>query len=225
MTNHRLAHFFLALTSITTVAACASSDVAEPDDAAPVVVSPVGHYDVRTSYVLAAPPPDAALVLTELDAATDGTDDPSRYLVDRLVARLPEGHTRDVAIVLSPYLAAYLQNRMDMIAPGFAPAIHEMSQGLDKIARRIDTVEELSVAADGSVRRSVNTLRFGAVAVDFSQIDPIETTATFSGDQLQLGSHAVRMPYGAVLRTGFDHAVLPAVVPGAYDLTTALEML
>jgi hypothetical protein len=40
-----------------------------------------------------------------------------------------------------------------------------------------------------------------------------------------IGTHVLRMPYGAMLQAGFDHAVLPVVVPGAYALADALAKL
>jgi hypothetical protein len=233
MLNHRLAyHRFVTLllssvlfASGVGLSGCASSEVVSPPDSVPLVVSPVGTYDVRTSYVFAAPPPDAATVLGELADATDGPDDPARYLVDKLIARLPPGDMQEVAQRLAPYLAAYLQERIDTFAPQLAPSIREMTTRIAEVSRHVDTVEELSISHDGTATRSVNTLRFGPVAVDFQQIDPVVATAALSGDQLTIGTHALRIPYGSMLRAGFDHAVLPVVVPGAYDLADALAAL
>jgi hypothetical protein len=221
-TNNRLAYCFFVL---SIVAGCASADIAPAPDAAPVALSPVGHYDIRTQYVLAAPPPDAERVLAELQAATDGADDPARYLVDKLVTRLPEGDMQEVAARLAPYLAAYLQNRLSSFAPDLAPKVREMTSRMSEIAKRVETVEELTIGSDGTARRSVFALRFGPTAVDFAQIDPVLASATLSGDQLVIGTHALRMPYGSMLRAGFDHGVLPQVVPGAYDLANALGKL
>ncbi|HTL32398.1 MAG TPA: hypothetical protein VL326_04715, partial [Kofleriaceae bacterium] len=82
-----------------------------------------------------------------------------------------------------------------------------------------------TIATDGTARRDVYALRFGPAVVDFSQIDPVLASATLSGDQLTIGTHALRMPYGTMLREGFDHAVLPVVVPGSQDLASALGKL
>lgn len=218
---NRLAYLVLSLSLV----ACASADVAPAPDAAPKPVTPVGEFDVRTSYVLAAPPPDGDAVLAQLAAATDGPDDPARFLVDKLVARLPPGDMQEVGARLAPYLAAYLETKIDAFAPRLASSLRDMDTRLEEFSRHIETVEELSIAHDGTATRVVNTLRFGSVAVDFGQIDPVVTNVTLSGDQLTIGTHALRMPYGSVLRAGFDHAVLPVVVPGAYDLGDALAKL
>src|SRR5690242_21246561 len=53
------------------------------DLTAPVPIDPTGPFAVTSSYTLAATPPVAADVLGELVAATDGPDDPSRFLIER----------------------------------------------------------------------------------------------------------------------------------------------
>ncbi|HUS33374.1 MAG TPA: hypothetical protein VMZ53_32955 [Kofleriaceae bacterium] len=206
-------------------AGCASTEVASPPDAAPIAMSPVGRYDIVTSYAFASPPPDAERVLAELQAATDGPDDPARYLVDKLIARLPDADMQELAARFAPYLAAYLQTRLDSFAPQLTPAIRSMTTRLADISRRMETVETLTIASDGTARRDVFALRFGPAVIDFTQIDPVLASATLSGDQLTIGSHSIRMPYGTMLRAGFDHAVLPVVAPGSQDLASALGKL
>jgi hypothetical protein len=215
-----------ALVLAAAMLGCASADaVPESPDGAPIAVSPVGRYDIVTSYSFAAPPPDAAAVLAELQDATDGPDDPARYLVDKLVARLPDPEMQEIAALLAPYLAAYLQTRLSAFAPALTPAIRDMTARLTDISRRMETVETMTIATDGTARRDVYALRFGPAVVDFTQIDPVLARASLSGDQLSIDMHSLRMPYGAMLRAGFDHAVLPVVVPGAYDLANALGKL
>jgi hypothetical protein len=208
-----------------TMVGCASSEIAVAPDAAPKVVSPVGHYDVRTQYAFDSQPLAAAAVLAELQAATDGSDDPARYLVDKLVTRLPDADMQELAARFAPYLAAYLQTRIDAFAPRLASSTREMVAGLDEMSRRLVTVEELTIASDGTATRDVYALHFGPNVVDFTQVGPVVASATLSGDQLAIGSHELRVPYGSMLRAGFDHAVLPAIVPGAYDLANALGKL
>jgi hypothetical protein len=211
--------------AVTAAGGCASGDEPARDAGATHAVSPEGRFFVHSSFVFSAPPPEAAAVLANLSSATDSPDDPSRYLVDRLVARLPDGETQQIAAALAPYLAAYLQDRIATIAPDFIPGVHALTDGLAQVSRHVETSESMSIASDGRVRRAVDGLRWGAVAIDFQGIDPVDTDARLAGDQLQVASHVLRIPYGAVVRAGFDHAVIPSVVPGAFDLATALATL
>ncbi|HSD86192.1 MAG TPA: hypothetical protein VLB44_01715 [Kofleriaceae bacterium] len=213
------------LVAVTAAGGCASADEVAPDARPPRAISPEGRFFVHSSFVFSAPPPDGAAVLASLSSATDGADDPSRYLVDRLVARLPDGETQQIAAALAPYLAAYLQDRIAAIAPDFIPGVHALTDGLAQVSRHVETSEMMTIASDGSSRRAVDGLRWGAVAIDFGGIDPVETDVLLAGDQLQVSSHVLRIPYGAVVRAGLDHAVIPSVVPGAFDLATALAKL
>lgn len=243
----RLAYALISLILLV-VPACASADVAQSPDAT-VDISPVGEFSLHSSFVITSPPPNAADVLAELSAATDGVDDPARYLVDRLVARLPEGRTRQYAESLAPYFAAYLQTKLDTIAPQFSAGVRELNAGLDRIAHRFETSEHITVSSDGTARREIEGLRWGPNAVDFAGIAPVLTTVTLmspadvdghadvdgSADllgrgaayerRLAFGAHALRIPFGSLLRAGFDNTVIPSVVPRTFTLSSALDQL
>jgi len=213
---------------VLAVPACASGDVAAPDAA--LDMSPAGDFSLHSSFVLATPP--ATEVLAELSAATDNVDDPARYIVDRLVARLPEGHTRQYAEAIAPYFAAYLQTKLDVIAPRFSDGIRDLVDGADRIAHRFELSEHITISSDGTARREIEGLRWGPNAVDFSGIAPVITTASLlsvEGEpnerQLVLASHTLRIPFGSLLRVGFDNTVIPSVVPRTYSLPNAFARL
>lgn len=236
MTNPlRIAYALISLLVLASIPACASGDAASPDAA--IDISPTGDFSLHSSFVLTAPPPNAAEVLAELSAATDGIDDPARYLVDHLVARLPEGRTRQYAEAIAPYFAAYLQTKIDTIAPRFSQGIRDLVDGADRIAHRVETVEHVTISSDGTARREIEGLRWGPNAVDFTGIEPVITTASLvpavetTGRvapyerQLVFASHTLRVPFGSVLRVGFDNTVIPRVVPLTYNLQNALARL
>jgi hypothetical protein len=215
--------------------ACASGDVAVSPDAA-IDISPAGDFSLRSSFVLASPPANAADVLAELSAATDNVDDPARYLVDRLVARLPEGNTRRYAESIAPYFAAYLQTKLDVIAPRFSAGIRELVEGTERIAHRVETSEHVTISSDGTARREIEGLRWGPNAVEFTGIAPVVTTVMMMPPsdaaraapyerQLVFASHQLRVPFGSLLRAGFDNTVIPTVVPRTFTLSSALVEL
>src|SRR5262245_44530546 len=98
--------------------ACSSPEIDPAPDArsATLAVDPAGRYTLHTSWTV-EPPPQVAAVLAKLSAATDGPDDPSRYLIDHLVDRMDDGWTKALARTLTPLLAAYVNERVAMIAP------------------------------------------------------------------------------------------------------------
>lgn len=238
----------VGLATATFASACAESpDDGMPGGTQPAPLDPTGTYSVRSMYSLAAPPALAAPMLAELAAATDGPDDPSRYLIDRLVARVPAGQAQIVAAAVAPYLAAYVQRRIDGFAPELAQGIRSLGDGLDQIARRFGTTELLTVEDSGErARRVIGGLRFEAnvrpaigtppmadmaipVEVAFAPLGIGDIGATVSvalaKDRLVFGEHHLELPYGAVLRAGLDHAIVPRVVPGAMSLDVALARL
>jgi hypothetical protein len=231
----RLAYALISLLAVVAIPACASGDTAASPDAA-IDISPAGDFSLHSSFVLTAPPPNAADVLAELSAATDNVDDPARYLVDRLVARLPEGKTRQYAESLAPYFAAYLQTKLDTIAPRFSEGIRELVEGTQRIAHRVETIEHVTISSDGTARREIEGLRWGPNAVDFTGIAPVVTTVMLMPPadaaraapyerQLVFASHQLRVPFGALLRAGFDNTVIPTVVPRTFTLASALDHL
>lgn len=260
----------LVLASFAGVPACSSADEAPaaPPDAAPPrhALDPSGTFIARSTYALSAPPKELAPLLAELATATDDYDDPSGYLVDLIVAQLPEGTPRTIATALAPYVASYVQARIDMYAPDLAPGLHAMATGAARIATRFETVEELRIVADvrddaearlhpddgpndgandgatastsrtARAHRAITGVAFDDVAIAFDDVglatpgeDAAVTVETFDAtnvpDRIAFAKHAIRVPYGAWFRVGFDRAVIPAVVPGATDLASALRAL
>ena len=226
MSNHRLT-FIVAFSVVS--AACATDPVDTPAPDAALPIDPAGRYAVHSSFVLSAPPPHADSVLDGLAAAIDGPDDPSRYLVDLIIERLPEGRTRTIAAALAPYVAAYLNERIDEIAPDFLAGARALSAGLSRIAHRFGTLETIEIAASGVTRRTITGVRFDAIDVRFDPIGLPDVTATtdasFAEGRLTIEPHAMTLPYARIVRLGLERAVVPGVVPGAASLPEALVAL
>jgi hypothetical protein len=241
MLNHRLAYrapfvprlaslvATLVALAVAPLCACTEDTPAAPDGMTVVPIEATGTFSVRSGFSLAAPPPGAAQVLVSLTDATDGPDDPSRFLVDRLVAKLPEGRTQVVAAAVAPYIAAYLQARIDSFAPELAVKLRALTDGLNQVARRFGTTESLTIDAAGQAQHVITGLGFGAsgreVDIAFAPLGmadvAMQTQVTLDGGQLAFAQHSALIPYGAVLRLGLDRVVVPHVVQGALDLADA----
>lgn len=240
------------------VSACtpdSADPIAAPDAApAPTALEPAGTFTLASTYALAAPPPELAPLLGELATATDDADDPTAYLVDLVVDALPEGNARTVAVVLAPYVAANLHDRVAAYAPELVPALRAMATGAARIATRFTTLEDLVVIGDasadrtghtaiGHARRSVRGVRVDATDIPFSSIGLADTTtdaeitvelvgtATRAEEprqywhRLAITRHTLSLPVAAWFRPAFDRAVIPSVVPEATDLASALRTL
>lgn len=216
--------------ALAPLAACTDERPAGPDAAPAVPLEATGTFAVRSAFALTAPPEGAADVLAELTGATDGPDDPSRFLIDKLIARLPEGRTQVIAAAVSPFVAAYVQQRIDSFAPHLADTLRALANGTNEIARRFGTTESLSIDATGNAEHVITGLGFGAsgrtVDIAFAPLGmadvTMHTTASLDGARLVIASHGADVPYGTILRLGLDRVVVPHVAPGALDLADAL---
>jgi hypothetical protein len=229
-----LSRSFLAL-SLASIAAC-SPDAAAPPDAAPpstIPTSPQGTFTIASELDLAVPA-IAEPVLASLTAATDGPDDPARFLVDHMVACLPDGPVRAVAAGAAPYVAAYLNARLAELAPRLRPGMVALSAGLTRIASHLGTLEALRVGAGGDATRTITAIRFTVgsqattVRLADSGIADLAATAHVTLDatgRVAIAAHSHALPYGAILRLGLARAVIPSVEPTAHDLAQALAAL
>ena len=179
-------------------------------------------------------PPDVVAVLVPLVEATNGPDDPTRYLLDQMIATFPDGAIKTVARDAAPLLAAYVNEQLADLAPHFASGIRGLAGGLARIATQFETVEAIQIEAAGRTQRTITGARFaiGPNPIELSfaghglNDSRADTTATLDRTgRLTLADHSIALPYGALVRLGFDEAVIPSIVPSARDLDTALRAL
>lgn len=225
---------FAALVALVALAGCGPES--SPVDAPPpstIPTSPAGVFEIVSRFDVRVPPA-AAPVIAALAEASDGPDDPTRYLVDHMIATLPDGPVKALAIQVAPYLAGYLQQRLVEIAPRLAPGLGAISNGLSRIAGQLGMIETLRIDAGGAAIRTITGARFelGSTATTVGLAEAgladIATTTRVLLDatgHLTIARHAHRLPYGALLRLGLDRAVAASVEPSAHDLASALGAL
>lgn len=229
-----LSRSLLAL-SLASLTAC-GTDVEAPPDATPpstIPTSPQGTFTIASELDVTVPA-IAEPVLASLTAATDGPDDPARFLVDHMVACLPEGPIRAVAAGAAPYVAAYLNARLAELAPRLRPGMVALSAGLTRIAGHLGTLETLRIGAGGDATRTITALRFSVgsqatvVRLSDSGLADLAATAHVTLDatgHVAIAAHSHALPYGAILRLGLARAVIPSVEPTAQDLAQVLAAL
>jgi hypothetical protein len=210
------------------IAACSSSPHAAPTpDATTTPKSVAGIFRVTSSYELARVPAGASALLAELADATDSPDDPARYLVEKMIASMPDPQLRVIAHELEPLLAAAVETELDAIAPKLVPAVIAIAHGLERDARQLGTRELWRIQLGGAVDRAVIAVTFDGVDLPFLDTglpDPtVEShVALEAGGELAIADHALPIAYGAVLRVALDRVLIPSAVPGARDLRQAL---
>jgi len=224
------------VTSLVACAACGESPArSHPADgpASTIPRSAAGTFAVQSELDVPLPP-EASAALAPITSAIDDVDDPSRYLLDRMVDELPDGTLKTVARDAVPLVAPYINEQLSQVSPRLVPGLHALTQGLDRITRHLGTVETWQIAASGDATRTVTGMRFaiGATPVevrfaDHGLSDRVATAhvAIDATGRLAIGEHQLQLGYASVVRLGLDHAVIPSVDPGATDLATALADL
>jgi len=215
------------------LAACGPSAAVVPDaapDASIVPTNPAGSFAIATSIDLPVLPPPADALIAELDDATDGPDDPARFLCDRLVAELPSSWQAIAAGVADDVVAPVLESELDQVAPSFASGLRALAAGLGELAHHARTIETFTIQPNGDATRTITGIAYDEASIDFAtegMADVVATTSvTLDGSgSLAIGSHHVELPYGTLLRLGFDRQVIPNVDFSAGDLATALRDL
>lgn len=207
------------------ISACATAE-SHPPDAGPPPIQPAGSYAVRSSLHLATPLPGPAMALADdLRVA----DDPSRYLVDSMIAALPDGSTKSIAQGLAPFVAAYLDTRIDVIAPRYRSGMRAVTDQLQALTQQLDTIETVSIDDRYSAVRTIVGLHVGKTDVMLALggiAEPsVATKIAWNRDELAFDEHRLALPYGRLVRLALDRGIIPGVDPGAYDLTTLLRDL
>ena len=141
--------FLICLACLSAAGACASAESPRADAQPPPPIDPTGTFILRSSVHLANPlPGPTTQILSDLRAATDDPDDPSRFLVDRMIASLPEGRAKTIASELAPFLAAYLDARLADVSPRLLPGMHAVSDALASFSQDLQPIEQLRIAPD-----------------------------------------------------------------------------
>lgn len=220
------------LVSLSLVACSADPEPHAPDASLPPTTiprDPAGSFVVATTLDV-SPPASAALVIAALDRAAS---QPSRFILEKMIATLPDGATKTVASVALPFVAPYLDVRLAEFAPRFVPGVRAIATGFARIAGHAELLEVWRIDAGGAALRTVAGVRFdvgAAAGIAFADIGVPDVSAATKVEldvagKLAFAHHPIAIRYGAMIRAGLDRAVAPTADPSAHDVAQALAAL
>lgn len=202
----------------------------------PVPTSPAGTFKVKSQYDLATNMPGTAgTVVNYFIAATDDPDDPTKFLVDKLIESLPDGSIKNNARDAAPYITGYLNDRLLAIAPDFVGKLVEVGDAFGQATKGFGTVDILAVDASGTTKKTVTGLyfkidnveleyAFSEFAIPDIEITGLTTTLEPTG-KLSISEHQLGLQYGKLLRVALDQAVIPMIDPASQNLGDVLKSL
>jgi hypothetical protein len=246
MMKHSLSTLPVLLALGATVTGCATNAPDDPDGPGmgsgsdPTVEQPPltaeGRYALVSDFDIATNMPGTAGdVVNAFIAATDNGDDPAHWILDQLVAQLPDGTFKNIVSAAIPFVSGYLNDRLLEIAPDFVVTIRDIGNKFGQAARHFGTLETLDVPAGGMATHTVNGVVFN--------VDQIELQYKFSDYQLQdvqvpnvgvqidqtgkltIAEHKIPLSYGKVMRIALDEVIIPLVDPSATNLEDILKGL
>lgn len=205
-----------------------------PDDGGTVPLSAEGAYAVQSDFDIATNMPGTAgAVVNGFISATDDPDDPTRYILDQLIARLPDGSIKNTCQSSEGFVAGYLNDRLLDVAPDFVGRILDIGDKFGQVAKHFGTLEKLEIAANGTATHTIVGVHFKVdneeldfLFKDYGMDDVKVTGVGVSLDQtgkLTVAEHTVPLQYGKLLHLAVDNVIIPLIDPAAVDLSDVLH--
>jgi hypothetical protein len=208
-------------------------------DDAPRQLDASGKYQMRSTFDIATNMPGKVGEVTNaIIAATDETDDPTKWILEMIIAKMPDGTFKNILSGAKPFVSGYLNQRLLSIAPDFVTTMKQTGSDFGQMAKNFGLNEQLEVSGSGTAYTSTVT----ALGVHF-KVDAIESDVNFADHQianvsaasvgvtldatgkLDIAEHKLPLSYGKVLRIGLDTVIIPALDPSATNLNTLLVSL
>jgi len=185
-------------------------------------------------YDLGATVPGAAgSALATITALTDEPDDPAAFVLDAMIAQLPDGAIKDALVAAAPVLAAYLDDRLLSWAPDLVGTLVALGSDLAQAAQAVGTDDIIAITDGGATAsHQITGLHYVLDGVTYDLpfqsygIAPVVVPvidAAFGTGALALADHDLPLPYGAMLELTLDHAIVPSVDPAADGLLGVLD--
>lgn len=207
----------------------------EPDMQPAKPLDATGKYTLRSTFDLATNMPGTAgQVINTIIAATDDDDDPTLWLLQQLVAQLPE-QWRVYGDLIVRVGAGPLNSKLDEWAPGVRTTIELVGGDFGHIAKQFGLNETLELTRSGDGYTAVRTITGVHFKLDNQEVDLALTNYKLtnivvnnvgvtmdSTGQFTIAAHDVPLQYGQILRMGLDAAIIPLLDSSAQNLNQLL---
>ncbi|MBA3502298.1 MAG: hypothetical protein M4D80_25170 [Myxococcota bacterium] len=247
LTTKNLAFAFtLAIGAVATGCAADSpdddNDPNNPDnpnnpDGTPKQLDASGKFQMQSTFDLATNAPGKVGDVTRaIIDATDSPEDPSLWVIERIIDQMPSGTFKNVLNTSKGFIAGYVNDRVLDLAPDFVSTMVQVGQDFGQIAKNFGLNETLEVTktADGyvAVRTAVgahfkiDNIESDHNFADFSVANIVVQNVGVSLDQtgkLGIADHKMGITFGSVLRVGLDGAIIPMIDPTAKNLGELLQ--
>jgi hypothetical protein len=242
MKVHNLCATLLLALGVT-VAGCTSGDTAAGGDdggdgsgsgTQPVPLTPEGKFSVTSEFDVATNAPGTpGKIVNYFIQATDDPEDPTKFIVDQLIAAMPDGTIKNIVKGAAPFVTGYVNDRLLQVAPDFVTRILDVGDKLGQVTKHFGTLEVYEINAQGVATKTVTGLHFKVDNVDLdfafknyniaeTKVANLQVTLDKTG-KLTIADHKVPMKYGQILHLAIDQAVIPMIDPSATNVGDLLH--
>jgi len=196
-----------------------------------------GTYRLHSTFDIATNmPASSGSFVNGLIAATDDPDDPMSWLLDQMLAQMPNGTLKSILQGAKPFVAGYLNDELNNLAPELVGTIVELGHHMAELTKHFGVNEKLAIAgadqtliakvtADG-VRFTIDANQIDLTFVDYN-VDDVSAEGVLitleNESRMLIGDHSLPLPYGKIVRMGLDAAIIPTIDPSAHNLTDLLD--
>jgi hypothetical protein len=167
--------------------------------------------------------------------ATDDPSDPSKWILEQLVAQLPNGTVKTAFGFVADVAADAINDDLLDIAPDFVTTMLQVADDVGTLATHFELDESFAISGTAGSYTAVHTVvgvhyTLGNQEGDFTLashglpnivVDNIPVTMDAAG-QLTIAAHNLPIAYGKLIRLGLDAAVIPLIDPTAHNLADLL---
>ena len=191
-----------------------------------------GKYAMHSTFDLATNMPGTAgTVVNTIISATDDSDDPTRWVVDQIIAQLPDGTVKSALNLGKSFVVGYLNQRLLSFAPDFFSTMVQVGHDFGDLAKHFGLNETLELTHAGTDYVAVHTVtgahfKLGNQESDYALttyhvpnvvVNNVGVTMDATG-QLMIAAHNVPLAYGKIMRLGLDAAIIPLIDSSAHSL-------
>ena len=115
-------------------------------DDVPTPLDATGKYHVQSTFDIASNMPGTVgTVVNDFIAATDDADDPTHWILDQIIAQMPNGTLKNLLSGAEPFVAGYLNDQLLDIAPDFVTTIVEVGNDFGDMAKHFGLNETFDI--------------------------------------------------------------------------------
>lgn len=191
-----------------------------------------GTFAMRSTFDLATNMPGTAgTVVNTIIAATDDTDDPTRWIVDQVLAKLDDGTVKSALELGRDFAVGALNKKLLQIAPDFVSTVIQVGDDFGQLAKHVGLNETLTLTKTDGGYTAVHSVvglhyKLGNQQGDFLLANYHVSNVVVSNvnvamdatGHLTIAAHDIPLAYGQLLRLALDAAIIPMIDSEARSL-------